>query len=88
MSKIGNPAFNWSAPSLEKEFIKFKRVARNNIIAHKTTNKEQHGSFLREWIGDIGEEKLEFQLDRQLLQPRWNIGKITAGNTTKYYTSK
>ena len=59
MSKIGNPDFNWSAPSLEKEFIRFKRVARNNFIAHKTTNKEQQGSFLRGWIGDIGEEKLE-----------------------------
>ena len=35
MSKIGNPDFNWSAPSLEKEFIRFKRVARNNFIAHK-----------------------------------------------------
>ena len=63
MSKIGNPDFNWSAPSLEMKFIKFKRVARNNFIAHKT-NREQQGSFLRGWIGDIGEEKLEFQLDR------------------------
>ena len=59
MSKIGNQDFNWSAPSLEKEFIRFKRVARNNFIAHKTTNNEQRGSFLRGWIGDIGEEKLE-----------------------------
>ena len=33
-------------------------MARNNFIAHKTTNKEQ-GSFLRGWIGEIGEEKLE-----------------------------
>ena len=51
MSKIGNPDFNWSALSLEKEFIRF--------IAHKTTNREQQGSFLRGWIGDMGEEKLE-----------------------------
>ena len=51
---IGNPDFNWSAPSLEKEFIKVNRVARNNFIAHKTTNKEQQGSFLRGWIEDIG----------------------------------
>ena len=64
MSKIGNLDFNWSAPSLEKEFIRFKRVARNNFIAHKTTNREQQGSFLRGWIGDIDEEKLEFQLDQ------------------------
>ena len=59
MNKIGNPDFNWSAPSLEREFISFKRVARNNFITHKTTNKEQRGSFPRGWIGDIGEEKLQ-----------------------------
>ena len=65
MSKIGNPDFNLSATSLEKKFIRFKRVTRNNFIAHKTTNREQQGSFLRGWIGDIGEEKTrEFQLDR------------------------
>ena len=56
MSKIGNPDFNLSAPSLEKEFIRFKRVARNNFIVHKTTNREQQSSFLRGWIGDIGEK--------------------------------
>ena len=39
MSKIGNPDFNWSAPSLEKEFIRFKRVAINNFKGHKTTNE-------------------------------------------------
>ena len=59
MSKIGNPDFNWSTSSLEKEFIRFKRLARNNYIAHKTTNREQQGSFQRGLIGDIGEEKLE-----------------------------
>ena len=59
MSEIGSPDFNWSAPSLENEFIRFKRVVRNNFTAHKTTNKEQQGSFLRGWIGDIGEEKLK-----------------------------
>ena len=58
MSKIGNPDFNWSAPLLENEFIRFKRVARNNFIAHKTTSREQQGSFLRGCIGDIGAEKL------------------------------
>ena len=56
MSKIGNPDFNWSAPSLEKEFIRFKRVARNNLLY---INQQIEGSFLRGWIGDIDEEKLE-----------------------------
>ena len=93
MSNIGNPDFNWSAPSLEKEFIRFKRVARNNFIAHKTTNKEQQGSFLRGWIGDIGEEKLEsfnwtddkfYNPDEILERLQQVIQPSTIGQSNKY----
>ena len=61
MSKIGNPDFQLECTITRKGIHQVQKSGQKQLYStpHKTTNREKQGSFLRGWIGDIGEEKLE-----------------------------
>ena len=51
MPTIGNPIFNWSAPCLEQELIRWEDVVDDNFRVNKTQNKFK-APLIRAWIGD------------------------------------
>ena len=57
MPTIGNPIFNWSAPFLEQELIRWEDVVDDNFRVNKTEN-EVKAALIRGWIGDKGTQYL------------------------------
>ena len=57
MPSIGNPIFNWSAPCLEQELIRWEDVVDDNFRVNKTEN-EFKAALIRGWIGDKGTQYL------------------------------
>ena len=53
MPTIGNPIFNWIAPSLEQQLIRWEDVVDDNFRVNKTEN-EFKAALIRVWIGDKG----------------------------------
>ena len=51
MSTIGNPIFNWGAPCLEQELIRWEDVIDDNFRVNKTEN-EVKTALIRGWIAD------------------------------------
>ena len=41
MPTIGNPIFNWSAPCLEQELIRWEDVVDDNFRVNKTENESK-----------------------------------------------
>ena len=56
MPTIGNPVFNWSAPCLEQELIRWDDVV-DDFRVNKTEN-EFKAALIRGWIGDKGTKYL------------------------------
>ena len=52
MPTIGNPIFNWSAPCLKQELIRWEDVVDDNFRVNKTENE------FKAWIGDKGTQYL------------------------------
>ena len=49
--------FNWNAPCLEQEYIRWYNTVQDNFIVHET--KEAHkASYIRGWIGNQGTQSL------------------------------
>ena len=57
MPTVGNPIFNWSAPCLEQELIRWEDVVDDNFRVNKTEN-EVKAALIRGWIGDKGTQYL------------------------------
>ena len=51
MPTLGNPIFNWSAPCLEQELIRWEDVVDDNFRVNKTEN-EVKAALIRRWIGE------------------------------------
>ena len=51
MPTIGDSIFNWSAPCLEEELIRWEDVVDDNFRVNITEN-EVKAAFIRGWIGD------------------------------------
>ena len=57
MPTVGNPIFNWSAPCLEQELIRWEDVVDDNFRVNKTEN-EVKAALIRGWTGDKGTQYL------------------------------
>ena len=57
MPTVGNPIFNWNAPCLEQEFIRWEDVVDDNFRVNKTEN-EFKAALIRGWIGEKGTQYL------------------------------
>ena len=57
MPTVGNPIFNWSAPCLEQELIRWEDIVDDNFRVNKTEN-EVKAALIRGWIGDKGTQYL------------------------------
>ena len=63
MPTIGNPIFNWNAPCLGQELIRWKDVVDDNFRVTKTEN-EFKAALIRGWIGGKGKRnKYKCDLD-------------------------
>ena len=68
MPIIGNPVFNWSAPCLEQELIRWEDVADDNCQSKQNRN-EFKAALIRGLIGDKGTQYLcKFKWTREELQ--------------------
>ena len=82
MPTIGNPIFNWSAPCLEKELLKWEDVADDSLRVNKTEN-EFKAALIRGWIGDKGTQDLcKYKQTRDEWQNH-DHGKAQGQNTAK-----
>ena len=50
---VGKPDFNWEAPCLEQELIRWQHVMVDNFTVNNTDGKAK-ACLLRGWIGDKG----------------------------------
>ena len=57
MHTIGNHIFNWNAPYLEQELIRWDNVGDNSFRVNKPEN-EFKAALIRGWIGDKGTQYL------------------------------
>ena len=57
MPTVGKPIFNWNAPCLEQEHIRWKDVVDNNFRVNKTEKKFK-AALIRGLIGDKGTQYL------------------------------
>ena len=49
MPTLGNPHFNWNAPNLKHEYIRWNSIVKDNFKVNET--KETHkASHIRGWI--------------------------------------
>ena len=51
MPTIQNPIFNWNAPCLELELIRWENVVDDNVRVNNTEN-EFKAALIKGWIGD------------------------------------
>ena len=54
MPKVGTPEFNWEAPCLEQELIRWESVVEDNWKVNNTTDEGVKAAYIRGWIGDKG----------------------------------
>ena len=58
MPKVGTPEFNWEAPCLEQELIRWESVVEDNWKVNNTTDEGVKAAYIRGWIGDKGTQYL------------------------------
>ena len=72
MPTTGKPEFNWDAPCLEQELIRWESVALDNLKINKT-GEDHKAAWIRGWIGGKG---TQFLRKYKWAEGKWENGDL------------